>query len=498
MNRTNGMKGWGVTGWSDEWTTLGSDNPADDDSPQLSGYGVKRTVDPGVTYYPAVAADDAPPSAPGVLRWHARRLGKGRIFEMEWQEDVEPSTRSLLDVQTALASRRVSLTAEDADLALLDAAVDGLLTAASALHAKGVSLGFFQPDSCRCGRLRDGSPFVVLPDVGFAWDKQSGLMLPQWIAKPQLDLLFDDGAERRNETYLADLSRQNQPRDIRQRAEEDAGRELADVRIVARLVAAALVGADEVRRWCAGKKSLVKLPARDAAPDTQADIWDKVIAPALEGQIRTCEELRTKFAVYRPSSHYLHVPPTPPWSGWPVVRRVAIGTAAMCLLGVLWLCSGPIIRQIKAWIGEPAPFCRTVAKTDPLYAKLFELKRSHDAARGDVSLRPAFWTLLQDCRKDHAALEACGRDCLAGLVDEWVQQAEEEGRALRERLRSRPRPAPDEVGEITAAITAIRVAAAEAKRPPSSSVVTVLDRELKLRGGRPAEASDPPSRSRNE
>lgn len=498
MNRINRMEGWGVTGWSNEWTTLGSDDPADDDSPQLSGYGVKRTVDPGVAYYPAVTGDDAPPPAPGVPRWHARRLGKGRIFEMEWREDVEPTTRSVLEIQAALASRRSSLTADDPDLALLDAAVDGLLAAASALHSKGVSLGFFQPDSCRCGRLRDSVPFVALPDVGFAWDKRSGLMLPQWIAKPQLDLLFDDGAERRNEAYLADLSRQNEPRDIRQRADEDAVRELADVRIVARLVATALVGVDEVRRWCSGKKSFVRLPAKDAAPDTEADIWDKVIAPALEGQIRTCEELRSKLAVYRPSSHYLHVPPTPPWSGWPVVRRVAIGAAAMCLLGLLWLCSGPIIRQIKAWIGEPAPFCRTVAKSDPLYDKLFELKRSHDAARGDVSLRPAFWTLLQECFKDHAALESCGRECLSGLVDEWVQQAEEEGRAVRERLRSRPRPSPDEVAEITAAIAAIRRAAAEAKRPPASSVVSVLDRELKLRGGRPAEAPGPSPRPRND
>ena len=486
------MDGWGVTGWSNEWTALGTDEPTEDDAPQLEGYGVKRTVDPGVVYA-------AGPAMPGVPAWHARRVGKGRVFEMEWPEHVEPASRSLLDIQASLASRRKTLTADDPDLTMLDAAVDGLLAAAAALHAKGFSLGYLQPDSCRCGTMRDGKPFVVLPDVGFAWDKRSGLMLPQWIAKPQLAQLFEDGAERRNDDYLAELARQKEPRDLRRRNDEDAASDLADVKLVARLVAAALVGADEMRRWCAGKKFLTTLPVKDAAPDTQAEIWDKVIAPALDGHVATCEELRAKLAVYKPSSHYLHVPPTPPWSGWPVVRRVAIGAAAACVLGLLWLCSDPILAWIKTTlIGAPAPFCRVVAKEDPLYAKLFALKDAREAARGDVSKQPAFWAQLEECRTDHAALAACGRDCLAELVDEWARQAEQDGLAVRERLRSRPRPTPDEIRDLSAAIESIRTAASEAKRPAASSVVKMLERDLRLRGGVPAEVPDKPLQKRSD
>lgn len=129
------MNGWGVTGWSNEWTALGNDDPADDEVTQLNGYGIKRTVDPGVVYTPA-------PSSPGVPEWHARRVGKGRVFEMEWREHVEPPSRSLFDIQASLASRRKSLATDDPDLAMLDAAVDGLLAAAVALHARGFSLGF--------------------------------------------------------------------------------------------------------------------------------------------------------------------------------------------------------------------------------------------------------------------------------------------------------------------------------------------------------------------
>ncbi len=471
MNR---MDGWGVTGWSNEWTALGSDGP-DEGGPTLDGYGVRRTVDPGVVYA-------SPPDVPNVARWHQKPRGKGRVFEMEWREDFQPATRSVLDIQEGLASRRRSLAADDPDLALLDAAFDGFLAAASGLHARGASLGFVQPDSCRVGTLRDGKPFVVLPDVGFAWDKRSGLMLPRWIDEPNLEQLFDDGAERRNEDYLAEISRGDEARDIRQRAAEDAARELADVKIVARLAAAALVGPDEIRRWCGAGKRLPALPSKDVARDTQGDIWDKVIAPALAGQVLTCEELRARLGVYKPSSHYLHVPPTPPWVGWAVLRRVTIVAAAVGLLAAMSLLGEPLTRW---FMGTPAPFCRVVPRTDPLYARLVELRDAHNAARGDVAARPAFWNLLHECRTEHAALQACSRDCLGGLVDDWLAQAEEEGRATHERLRSRPRPTSDEVAELTAAIAAIRRAEAEAKRPQSSSVMGMLDRELRLRGGPP-------------
>jgi hypothetical protein len=476
------MDGWGVTGWSNSWTTLGSDIPDDDEQAVvLDGYGVQRTVDPGVTYA-------APPEMAGVPRWHVKRQSRGRKFEMVWPEDRVPATRSLLDIHAAIAARRSKLTPDDPDLAALDKAVDLLLSTAESLHAADTSIGFLQPNSCRFGEWRDGNPFVTLPDVGFAWDKKVGLMMPNWISEPALGLLFENGAERRNEEYLAEISRGHDDRDIRKRASDAATRELVDVKILTRLVATTLVGVDEIRRWCGDRKCLLKLPPRDVASDTQAEVWDKVIAPALAGQVTTVKELRSALATYKPSSHYLHKPPAAPWVGWAMLRRAAMVAAAAALIGLLWAFSDDILKIFQ---GSPAPFCRTVTEESPLYGRLFDLKKSREAARSDVASRPAFWTLLSECRSDHAALKTCRSDCLADLVDEWFRQAEEEGQAVRERLRARPRPTPEEVQDISAAIVAIRQATAEGKRQQRSGVLSMLERELRLRGGKlPVESTE--------
>lgn len=481
------MTGWGVTGWSNDWTALGSDVPDDDDEGggvALDGYGVQRTVDPGVTYV-------APPEAPGVPHWHVKPGSGGRILQMTWPEDVEPATRTLLELHEAIAGRRRKLAADDPDLAALDAGMDLLVAAAAALHGADRSLGFLQPDSCRVGTRRDGRPYVALPDVGFAWDKRSGLMMPRWISAPALELLFEQGAERRNEECLAELERaQADDRSIHERASDGAASELADVKILARLLAVALVGAEEVRRWCGDRKCLLKLPGKNLARDTQADIWDKVIAPALEGQVRTCDELRMRLGAYKPSSHFLHVPPAPPWAGWTVLRRTAVVAAVAGVAALLWMFADDAAKWL---MGEPAPFCRVVAKDNPLYAKLFELEQARTASRGDVARRPAYWTLLGECVRRHADPATCGGTCLAGLVDEWLAQAEEEGKAAWERLRSRPRPTAEEVGEISAAIAAVRRAEAEAKRSATPSVVPVLERALQRRGGvRPTPAPQRP------
>jgi hypothetical protein len=468
------LDGWGVTGWSNSWTTLGSDASDDDEQGVvLSGYGVQRKVDPGVVYVP-------PPDIPGVPRWHPTAASRGRILEMSWPEDREPATRSLLDIQTALASRGHTLTADDADIVALDRGIDLLLATAEALHAADASIGYLQPNSCRLGEWRDGSPYVILPDVGFAWDKRAGLMMPNWIAEPALPSLFEQGAERRNEDYLAEIGRQDDDRHLLERAKDAAARERADVKTLARVVAAALVGPDEIRRWAGDKKPLLKLPARNVAPDTKADVWDKVIAPALAGQFTRVKELRAALGTHRPSGHFLYAPPPAPGAGWTILRRTALIAAAVALVGLLWGTGGTIVTWFQ---GRPAPFCRTVTEDDPLHAKLFELAKARDTARGDVTARPAYWALLRECHADHENLAGCRSDCLAGLVADWFEQAKEEGRAVRERLRARPRPTPDEVQDITAAILAIREAETVTKRPSPSAVVTVLERELRLRGG---------------
>jgi hypothetical protein len=482
------MDGWGVTGWSNSWTTLGSDVSDDDQAGSLVGYGVQRTVDPGVAYVP-------PPEMVGVPRWHTRRKSRGRIFEMLWPEDRAPATRSLIDIHMAIVGGRSTLTAEDPNLAALDKAVDLLLSTVESLHAAGTSIGFLQPDSCRFGEWRDGSPFVVLPDVGFAWDKKVGLMMPTWITEPALGLLFENGAEQRNEDYLAHINRTEGGLDARQQAVEAAARELVDVKILARLVASALVGVNELRRWCGDRKCLLRLPTKDEAPETQADIWDKVVAPALAGQIATAKELRAGLATHKPSTHYLHKPPSPPWAGWTVLRQAAMATAAATLMGLLWAFSGSILEWFQ---GRPAPFCRNVTEDIPLYGRLFELEKARAAARSDLASRPAYWSLLRECRSDHSALKTCRSDCLASLFDECLRQTEEEGKALQERLRSRPRPTPEEVQDISTVIAAIQQAMAEGSHPRRSNVTSMLERELRLRGGKVPAASAGSTRATNE
>jgi hypothetical protein len=414
---------------------------------------------------------------------------------MVWPEDREPATRSLLDIHAAIVGRRSKLTAEDPNLATLDRGIDLLLSTSESLHAADASIGFLQPNSCRVGEWRDGSSFVILPDVGFAWDKRAGLMTPNWISEPSLGLLFEHGAERRNEEYLAEICRQADDRDIRKRAADAAARELADVKILTRLVAAALVGVDEIRRWCGEQKCLMKLPPKDVAPATQAEIWDKVIAPALAGQVATVGELRAGLATYRPSSHYLHQPPPAQRAGWAILRRAAVGAAAAAMIGLLWAYSGSITEWFQ---GRPAPFCRNVTEDSSLHSKLFKLEKSRAAARSDVGARSAYWAILRECLVDHSALKTCRSDCLGGLVDEWFRQAEDEGQAVREQLRARPRPALEEVQDISAAIVAIRQATADGKRQSRSGVVSMLERELRLRGGQLPAGSTGPARATNE
>ena len=393
----------------------------------------------------------------------------------------EGSDERLMLVGLDLLIEQILIGHDTDDLAALDKAVDLLLSTAESLHAADTSIGFLQPNSCRFGEWRDGNPFVTLPDVGFAWDKKAGLMMPNWISEPALGLLFENGAERRNEEYLAEISRDNDDRDLRKRASDAATRELVDVKILARLVATTLVGVDEIRRWCGDRKCLLKLPPRDVATDTQAEVWDKVIAPALAGQVTTVKELRSALATYKPSSHFLHKPPAAPWAGWAMLRQAVMVTAAAAMIGLLWAFSGSILEWFQ---GRPAPFCRNVTEESPLHRRLFDLEKSREAARGDVAARPAYWTLLSECRSDHAALKTCRSDCLGDLVEEWFRQAEEEGQAVRERLRARPRPTPEEVQDISAAIVAIRQATAEGKRQQRSGVVSMLERELRLRGGK--------------
>jgi len=472
MNR---VEHWGVVGWANEYGALGDDTTGD--IPVVGGYGFERILDPGVIYREQ-------PDIPGVTKWVEKPGSKGRIFQMGWPTPEPPVTRSLLDLRANIAPRRQQLSADDAHLTALDEAIGGLVSIASRLHTAHATLGFLQPDSVRIGTNHDGSTFTVLPDVGFAWDDSGGLYEPEWLANPNAELLFDRGARPRNTEYVARLKRPADERDLRSRAKESAGEEVEDVKIVARLIAVALVGKDEVVKWCGAAKSLFRLPGRDIAPDTGAPIWDDVIAPALEGRIQTFHELGLRLGVAKASGHFLYTPPAPPWKGWRTLRRAALVAAAISVLGGLWAMREWLFpRQVRA------PYCTRVPENDPLHAKLVALKDLEARARVEESVRADFGNLLHECREEHASLRRCDDDCLKQAADTFLDVRLAEGEAVLARLSAMPRAVNSERAEITRVIVDIGDAAREAKREVASGVVKRLERQLAVRGGGTPEAS---------
>lgn len=476
MTRLNRVEGWGVTGWSNEFGALADDSG--DESPLDDAYGFERILDPGTIYREQ-------PDVSGVPRWVEKPGAKSRIFQMGWPTPEPPVTQGLLDLHAGIAARRQQLAAEDPQLARLDETIRGLVDIAGRLVAAHGSIGFLQPDSVRVGTSHDGSTFIVLPDVGFAWDDTGGLYEPDWLATPQAEQLFERGARARNADYLALLKRPAADRELRVQPQELAAREAEDVKVVVRLIAMALAGQDEVKRWCGEARSLRALPGKDVAPDTAAPVWDNVIAPALDGRIPTFADLQLRLAGSRPSEHFLFKPPAPPWRGWVVIQRAGLAAAAVAVLVGLW--------AVKDWVFPPrvyAPFCRQVEEGDPLHAKLFRLEELAGAAKTDKASRPELWSLLLECREAHAASDRCHADCLRGPVDEYLDMMLADGEAALAKLRANPRPVAEERPEIQAAIVAIRTAAEEANREPRPAVVKRLERQLQLRGGGPAGQSE--------
>lgn len=483
MTRLNRVAAWGVTGWSTEFGALADDSG--NESPVTEAYGFERILDPGVRYFPQ-------PDVPGVPRWHEKPGAKGRVLQMGWPSADPPVTESILELGAAISGRRRELAADDPQLARFDDAVRQLVAIAERLRAARSSIGFLQPDSVRIGTHHDGSTYVLLPDVGFAWDDSGGLGLyePDWLANPQAELVFERGARTRNSEYIGRLKHPADERDLRTQAVALAAEEADDVKVVARLIALAMAGSAEVARWCGSAKSLLRLPGKDVAPDTGALIWDQVIAPALEGQVPTFAELRLRLTAAKPSEHFLFSPPAPP-GPWPdILKKAAAVVAAVGVLYGLWL--------VKEWLFPPrqyAPYCRQAQEGTELFRKLEELEEAAKKAPVDEAERPTFWTLLAESRKLHDGLTTCGKDCLEEPAKAALEMAESEGEAVLDRLRVRPRPVTAEAPEIEAAIGVIAEAAKQAKRTAEPGVVKRLRRQLDLRGGgrssRPADRAEP-------
>ena len=452
---------WGVTAHSTEWAAI--DFEQGDSSRPDGGYGFVRVVAPGVVYFPPAIVE-------GLRSWIEAPRTRGRGFAMPWPEDVQPTrVRTLLDFHRELAPRRATLDRDDVTLRAFDEATLQLVQIAERVHRAGGTLGFLQPGSVLVCNLRDGQSHVVLPDLGFAWDDQRGLMEPKWITDPEFGFLFEEGARKHNSSYLAFVK--NVGAGSKQIATQAAALEAAqaaDVRLIARLIAVSLAGPDEVQRWCGEGRAFLKMPGRNVAPDTQAPIWDRVIAPSLAGGIKTCGELAERLDLARPSEHFLFKPPVPPPLWKKAVRRSAPAVAGVGLITVL--------GGIGWWLlhdDRPAPpLCPTTARGSALYPRLFELVGLQTAAFEDGKIRE-YWDELKDCRS-----LVGGGDCISSLLAGCAEKINESARTLVQDLRTNPLPPTKARERLEQTLALVREAIAEVENGEVASQLSLTARLL--------------------
>lgn len=452
---------WGVTGFSTEWTSL--DQPDDDDYDGLGGMGFKRVVEPGVVYV-------KPPEVEGVVAWAESPQSRGRQFQMAWDDDAVPEFRTLLDMQAELSPQRAALQKDDPRLQALDESLLTMVRTADAVHRAGGTLGFVQPDSILFCTQRDRALRAVFPDVGFLWDDERGLREPKWIAEPQLDLLFELGARRHNSARIKLARAARQGQDVAALKAEAQGE---DVRLLTRLVAVTLAGPDQVREWCGDGRAFLSMPGRDRAPDTQAPIWDEVIAPALVGKIGSCAELAARLEAVRPSEHFLFKPPAPPPVWKKVVRKlrpaIAIAAAIGCVLVGWWAWPKPQRHHL----------CPQVWSSSPLFVRLDELNAARKTAMNEITIPAyrAYWTLL---RGEEGLPEACGDKLTRECVD-WIEKA---SRGTIEGLRTKPVPRREELQQLGESLSLLQEAAA-LQPERCARAVALLERQFRLRGAEP-------------
>jgi hypothetical protein len=477
---------WGVTGWSTEWASL--EQGDEDAGPGGIGLGFNRVVEPGVVYL-------RPPVADGWPAWSENPGSRQRRFRMAWPEDEMPEVVSVLGLYERLSSKRATLEPEDDALRQLDESILEAVRQMDRLHRAGGTLGFVQPDSVLFCRMRDASLQVVFPDVGFAWDEERGLREPRWIAEPQLDCLLEEGPRRHNAGCLAAL------RDGSARCDHKAGKgrghdtasptlaksQEADVRIMARLIAVALAGPDEVRRWCGSGRAFLAMPGRDRAPDTMAPVWDQAITPVLLQKITTASDLLGRLELAPPSEHFLSKPPAPPPAWKVAVRRASPGLAGVAAIIALLLVAKPVFDVLFP-PRAPHRLCNAISMGDPRFGQLDELEQARGRAQaGELAGVAAYWELL-------AAAEDLPPGCMAKLREEAAGMISAQALTVAGLLRDDPMPRSAQLSLLQ---EAYRLAAAADQASPGrcTRAVGLLLRQLEARQAVPLQAGPMPSRS---
>jgi len=477
---------WGVTAWSTEWGSL----EQGDEEASVGGIGVGlvRVVEPGVVYLQPPVVGDWP-------GWRESPDNRPRRYQMDWPEDEPPAAVTVLDLHDGLAPRRATLEAGDEQLRHLDEALLEAVRRVDRLHRAGGTLGFVQPDSIVFCLMRDGSLQVVFPDVGFAWDEARGLREPKWIAEPQLDCLFEEGPRRHNAASLAVF------REIEEISGNAAGKargkdkpsaalaaaQAGDVRMLARLIAVALAGPDEVRRWCGSGRAFLAVPGRDRAADTQAPVWDQVITPALLDKITTAAGLLERLELAPPSEHYLFKPPAPPPAWKIAIKRSFPGLIGVAAIITLLLGAKPTFN----WLFPPRerhPLCDAVYSGDPRFTHLDAIEVARGQAQtGNLEIVAGYWDLL-------ATADDVPPACLGTLRQEAARMIAEQVATIPVRLRDEPMPRAEQVALLQRAVQ-LAMAAEQVDPGSCRRVVGLLNRQLQARGvvprsGTPARSGD--------
>jgi hypothetical protein len=388
----------------------------------------------------------------------------------------------------------VTLEPGDEQLRQLDESLLEAVRQVDRLHRAGGTLGFVQPDSIVFCRTRDGSLRVVFSDIGFAWDESRGLREPKWIAEPQLDCLFEEGPRRNNAASLAvfrEVEEIGGKAAGKARSKDKASAALAaaqagDVRMLARLIAVALAGPEEVRRWCGSGRAFLAVPGRDRAPDTQAPVWDQVITPVLLHKITTATGLLERLELAAPSEHYLFKPPVPPPAWKIAIRRALPGVIGVAAIIALLLGAQPVI----GWLfprRERHPLCDVVYSGDPRFMRLDAIEEARGRAQtGGLEIVAGYWDLL-------AAADDLPPACLATLRHEAAKMVAEQAMTIPVRLREEPMPRAEQNALLQRAFQL--TTAAEMFDPVRCQrAVSLLRRQLQARGELPRQG-DPSSPS---
>jgi len=296
---------WGSCGARNEWGENGVKS------------GIVRTVDKGVFY-------SAPPEGVGQPAW-LNVESEAYCYFMPWPDDrgIPPRYETLRDLAERLRGEKQQENSAgrtpdygNSDLARLDVLFDDLLTAMARLHGAGRGLGLIHPDNILLVERADAATYIpagtaesdrlefgnvlaaaegdtprpsrswqlVLPDLGFVWDRNAPARQPSWLSQPNWDFLWDEPLDTLNDwLFTGD--------------HQIVGH---DLRSVARLMAWTLVG-DAIQSWPHDENQAFRVvPSIREHPETAGTVWgiiDRILRGQLGDVSQVQRELRQMTAV---------------------------------------------------------------------------------------------------------------------------------------------------------------------------------------------------------